>query len=108
VAAPTAGGASYVAAKAAAEAWTLAVADGFRRGQSGRKENPVQQHSAAVVFVVKALVDAAMRAASPDRAFPGFTDVEDLANAAVELFRTPAAELNGRRLPLAGKPAPLN
>ena len=33
---PTAGGASYVAAKAAAEAWTLAVADGFQRGQSGR------------------------------------------------------------------------
>ena len=34
---PTAGGASYVAAKAAAEAWTLAVADGFRSGQAGRR-----------------------------------------------------------------------
>ena len=31
---PTAGGASYVAAKAAAEAWTLAVADGFQRAAS--------------------------------------------------------------------------
>lgn len=101
VAAPTAGGASYAAAKAAAEAWTLAVADGFRRAQSGLKEDPVEQHSAAVVFVVKALVDAAMRAASPERTFPGFTDVEELAAAAVDLFRTPAAELNGRRLPLA-------
>lgn len=112
VASPTAGGASYVAAKAAAEAWTLAVADGFRRDQaatSGKPANPAasgttagpeQQHSAAVVFVVKALVDPAMRAASPERKFPGFTDVEELAAAAVELFRTPAAEVNGRRLPL--------
>jgi len=110
VSTPTAGGASYVAAKAAAEAWTLAVADGFRRGQSGRKQEPgsnavageqqttVEQHSAAVIFVVKALVDAAMRAKSPERTFPGFTDVEDLAAAAVGLFTSPAAELNGRRL----------
>ncbi|NUU30908.1 SDR family oxidoreductase [Arthrobacter sp. C9C5] len=101
VASPTAAGASYAAAKAAAEAWTLAVADGFRRAQAGHKEEPVEQHSAAVVFVVKALVDAAMRAASPERKFPGFTDVEELAAAAVGLFRTPAAELNGRRLPLS-------
>jgi NADP-dependent 3-hydroxy acid dehydrogenase YdfG len=103
---PTAGGASYAAAKAAAEAWTLAVGDGFHRGQSGRKENPVEQHSAAVVLVVKALVDAAMRAKSPDRSFPGFTDVEDLAAAAVGLFTSPAGELNGRRLPLGPEPRP--
>lgn len=101
---PTAGGASYAAAKAAAEAWTLAVADGFRRDQSGRKENPTEQRSAAVVFVVKALVDAALRAKSPDRSFPGFTDVEDLAAAAVGLFASPAAELNGRRLLLGPEP----
>ncbi len=101
---PTAGGASYAAAKAAAEAWTLAVADGFHRGQSGRKEDPTEQHSAAVVFVVKALVDAGMRAKSPDRSFPGFTDVEDLAAAAVGLFTSPAAELNGRRLLLGPEP----
>ncbi len=101
VASPTAGGASYAAAKAAAEAWTLAVADGFRRAQSGHKERPTEQHSAAVVFVVKALVDATMRAASPERRFPGYTDVGELAAAAVKLFETPAAELNGRRLPLS-------
>jgi NADP-dependent 3-hydroxy acid dehydrogenase YdfG len=113
---PTAGGASYAAAKAAAEAWTLAVADGFHRGQSGRKQAPseqqspsepgsavepgsaAEQHSAAVIFVVKALVDAAMRAKSPERRFPGFTDVEDLAAAAVGLFTSPAAGLNGQRL----------
>ena len=103
---PTAGGASYAAAKAAAEAWTLAVADGFHRGQSGRKEDPTEQRCAAVVFVVKALVDAAMRAKSPDRSFPGFTDVEDLAAAAVGLFTSPAAELNGRRLLLGPEPRP--
>jgi NAD(P)-dependent dehydrogenase (short-subunit alcohol dehydrogenase family) len=120
---PTAGGASYVAAKAAAEAWTLAVADGFRKAQAGAAgtrsnaapgeqhvpgEQPVpgEQHSAAVIFVVKALVDAAMRAKSPERTFPGFTDVEDLAAAAVGLFTSPAAELNGRRLPLGQDPRP--
>ena len=119
---PTAGGASYAAAKAAAEAWTLAVADGFHRGQSGRKQalseqqspsdqgsavepgSAPEQHSAAVIFVVKALVDAGMRAKSPDRSFPGFTDVEDLAAAAVGLFASPAAELNGRRLLLGPEP----
>ncbi|WP_400159167.1 SDR family NAD(P)-dependent oxidoreductase [Arthrobacter sp. BPSS-3] len=100
-AAPTAGAASYAAAKAAAEAWTLAVADGFRREQSGHKEHPVEQHSAAAVFVVKALVDDAMRAAAPERKFPGYTDVADLAAAVVRLFDTPAGELNGQRLPLS-------
>lgn len=88
---PTASGASYVAAKAAAEAWTLAVAEGFSQGQ----------HSAAVIFVVKALVDATMRAKSPGRSFAGFTDVDDLAAAAVGLFTAPATELNGRRLLLS-------
>lgn len=100
-AAPTAGAASYATAKAAAEAWTLAVADGFRRDQSGHKEHPVEQHSAAAVFVVKALVDDAMRAAAPERKFPGYTDVADLASAVVRLFDTPAGELNGQRLPLS-------
>ncbi len=103
---PTAGGASYAAAKAAAEAWTLAVADGFQRDQSaatgtGRSEDPAGQHSAAVIFVVKALVDAAMRANSPERTFPGFTDVADLGAAAAGLFTTPAGDLNGRRLRLS-------
>ena len=103
---PTAGGASYAAAKAAAEAWTLAVADGFRRDQSaatgtGRSEDPAELRSAAVIFVVKALVDAEMRAKSPERTFPGFTDVADLGAAAAGLFTTPAGDLNGRRLRLS-------
>ncbi|GAA4040239.1 SDR family oxidoreductase [Arthrobacter methylotrophus] len=113
VAAPTAGAATYAAAKAAAETWTLALADGFRRDQSGKPGNPsnpgnpenndepTEQHSAAVVFVVKSLLDAAMRKAHPERKFPGYTDVDDLATAAVGLFDKPAAELNGQRLLLA-------
>jgi 3-oxoacyl-[acyl-carrier protein] reductase len=92
---PTAATASYVAAKAAAETWTMAMAEGFSRtGSSGA-------HAAAVVLVVKALVDADLRRQHPERKFPGATDVEDLAAAVVGLFSRPAAELNGQRLLLA-------
>ncbi|XAS73993.1 SDR family NAD(P)-dependent oxidoreductase [Micrococcaceae bacterium Sec5.1] len=101
VSAPTAATASYAAAKAAAEAWTLAVADGFRQDQSGNKQTPAPQHSAAGIFVVKSLVDAAMRRAHPERRFPGYTDVEELAAAVVELFSEPADTLNGQRILLA-------
>ncbi|WP_115788135.1 SDR family oxidoreductase [Arthrobacter silvisoli] len=100
VSAPTAAAATYAAAKAAAEAWTFAVADGFRREQSDAKSDPVEQHSAAVVFVVKALLDAGMRLAQPERKFPGYTDVEELAAAAVGLFKQPAADVNGQRIRL--------
>ena len=99
---PSAGVASYVAAKAAAEAWTMAMAEGFRNGDP---RSETGQRSAAVVFVVKALVDAGMRSMQPERKFPGYTDVEQLAAAAVGLFSQPAAELNGQRLLLATVPA---
>jgi NADP-dependent 3-hydroxy acid dehydrogenase YdfG len=88
---PTAAAASYVAAKAAAEAWTMAMAEGFSRTES----------SAAVVLVVKALVDAELRKQHPERTFPGATDVRDLAAAVVGLFSSPAGALNGQRLRLA-------
>jgi NADP-dependent 3-hydroxy acid dehydrogenase YdfG len=99
---PAAGVANYVAAKAAAEAWTMAVADGFRSDQTGdpKVNGTTTLSSAAVVFVVKALVDAGMRSRQPERKFPGYTDVEDLAAAVVGLFGQSAAELNGKRLPL--------
>ncbi|MCC3290829.1 SDR family oxidoreductase [Arthrobacter sp. zg-Y1110] len=97
---PTAAGAGYAAAKAAAEAWVRAIAAGFRGAQSGRKDNPEPQRAAAVVFVVKALVDSAERAAAPDRRFPGYTDVADLAAAVVRLFQQDAAEVNGQRIRL--------
>ncbi|GGK88790.1 oxidoreductase [Sphaerisporangium melleum] len=89
--APTQGGAAYAAAKAAAEAWTLALADALR-----------DTRSAATILVIKALVNDEMRAASPERAFPGFTDVADLAAAVAALWDRPAAEVNGVRLDLTG------
>ena len=94
---PTAATASYVAAKAAAETWTMAMAEGLARSAAGEG---TALRGAAVVLVVKALVDAELRQAHPERTFPGATDVEDLAAAVVGLFRRPAAELNGRRLRL--------
>lgn len=86
--APTATNAAYAAAKAAAEAWVLAVADSFGRADTG---------AAATIVQVKALVTDAMRQARPDRRFPGYTHVDDLAARLVGLFDTPAAELSGRR-----------
>ncbi|GEK80216.1 SDR family NAD(P)-dependent oxidoreductase [Agrococcus baldri] len=65
---PTAGSASYVALKAAAEAWLAAVGHALR-------ETPAR----TVVKRVKALVSDADRAAQPERAFAGATDVRELA-----------------------------
>lgn len=96
---PTAGNAAYAAAKAAAEAWTLAMADGFRKtaGEGGPT-------SAATVLVVKALVHDAMRAERPHARFAGFTDVEELAEAIAGVWGKSAAEVNGNRLWLTEKP----
>jgi NADP-dependent 3-hydroxy acid dehydrogenase YdfG len=84
---PTAKNASYAAAKAAAEAWTLALADSF----SGSS-------AAATVVVVKALVTPAMRAAKPDAKFATYTDVAVLADAIADLWDKPADTVNGERL----------
>ncbi|HET7415927.1 MAG TPA: SDR family NAD(P)-dependent oxidoreductase [Arthrobacter sp.] len=97
---PTASGANYAAVKAAAEAWTFAVADGFRRAQSGRKEDPEPQRAAAAAFIIKALVDDTMRAENPDRAFAGYTDVRDLGDAVVRFMAADAETVNGTRISL--------
>ncbi|WP_214416375.1 SDR family NAD(P)-dependent oxidoreductase [Sphaerisporangium fuscum] len=86
---PTQGNAAYAAAKAASEAWTLALADALRGTPS-----------AATILVIKALVNDEMRAASPEKKFPGFTDVKDLAEAVAALWDRPAEEVNGIRLDL--------
>ncbi|MEV0738075.1 SDR family NAD(P)-dependent oxidoreductase [Streptomyces sp. NPDC050549] len=96
---PTAGNAAYSASKAAAEAWTLAMADGYRK--AGGEDGPT---SAAAVMVVKALVHDAMRAERPNAKFAGFTDVKDLAEAIAGVWDKPAAEVNGNRLWLTEKP----
>jgi NAD(P)-dependent dehydrogenase (short-subunit alcohol dehydrogenase family) len=99
---PTAGNAAYSAAKAAAEAWTLALADYFRK--AGRAEGADGPTSAAVILVVKALVHEAMRAERPNAKFAGFTDVKDLAEEIAGVWEKPAAEVNGNRLWLTEKP----
>ncbi|MFE2583418.1 SDR family NAD(P)-dependent oxidoreductase [Streptomyces sp. NPDC059378] len=99
---PTAGNAAYSAAKAAAEAWTLAMADYFRK--AGLSEGAEGATSAAAILVVKALVHDAMRAERPNAKFAGFTDVKDLAEAIVDVWNRPAAEVNGNRLWLTEKP----
>ena len=81
---PTGPAAGYAAAKAAAEAWTSALADDFRRSAPG---------AAAVVLVIKALVTATMREQHPDRAYEGFTSPEELAERVAELWARPAGEV---------------
>ncbi|MEU0937885.1 MULTISPECIES: SDR family NAD(P)-dependent oxidoreductase [unclassified Embleya] len=84
---PTQGNAGYAAAKAAAETWTLALADAF-----------AESDAAATILVVKALVNDAMRQARPNAKFAGFTDVVDLADEIAGLWTTAAIDLNGKRL----------
>lgn len=96
---PTAGNAAYSASKAAAEAWTLALADSFRK--AGGDGDP---KAAAAILVVKALVHDAMRAERPNAKFAGFTDVKDLAEAIVGVWGKPAREVNGTRLWLTPQP----
>ncbi|WP_293698104.1 SDR family NAD(P)-dependent oxidoreductase [uncultured Agrococcus sp.] len=72
---PTAGNANYVALKAAAETWLAAVGHELR-------ETAAETH----VIRVKALVTAQERAASPERKFPGYSDVTDVAQELAELF----------------------
>jgi NADP-dependent 3-hydroxy acid dehydrogenase YdfG len=85
--APSATNASYAAAKAAAETWTLAVADSFKGTEA-----------AAVILQITALLTPAMRAARPDATFAGYTPVEELADTIHDLWLRPAIELNGQRL----------
>lgn len=84
---PTAGNANYATAKAAAEAWMQALAHSF--GDSG---------AAAVTLVVKALLTPQMREESPEKKFPGYTDVADLGRAIADVVG--GAHGNGDRVPL--------
>ena len=101
VTAPTAGNAGYAAAKAAAETWTMAMADSFGKAQSQHKTAPSAQRTAATVLVVKALVHDQMRVDKPEATFAGYTDVTDLADTIASLWDQPAAQINGLRKVLA-------
>lgn len=87
--APTNTNAAYASAKAAAEAWTLAYADGFE-GTS----------ATANVIVVDAILTPRIREESPEQDFPTFTPAEDLAEAIAFLCSDPSRKMNGQRFPL--------
>ncbi len=97
---PDPGSASYAAAKAAAETWTMALAASFRALQAAASE-PLPQRAAAVVLVVKALLTDAMREAKPQAKFAGFTHVSEVADTIADLWSKDAADLNGIRMVLA-------
>lgn len=96
---PVANNAAYNAGKAAAEAWTLAMADSFRK--AGGEDGP---SAAAAILVIKALVHDAMRAERPNAKFAGFTDVKELAEAIAGVWERPAPDVNGQRLWLTPQP----
>jgi NAD(P)-dependent dehydrogenase (short-subunit alcohol dehydrogenase family) len=87
--APTNTNAAYAAAKAAAEAWTLALADGFEPGGA-----------TANIVVVDAILTPRMREENPGKDFPAFTPAEDVAAAIAFLCSDAAKKMNGQRLPL--------
>jgi NAD(P)-dependent dehydrogenase (short-subunit alcohol dehydrogenase family) len=81
--------AAYASAKAAAEAWTLALADSF----SGT-------NATANIIVVNAIETPQMREESPGTQHPSFTPAEDIAEAIAFLCSDSAARMNGQRLEL--------
>jgi NAD(P)-dependent dehydrogenase (short-subunit alcohol dehydrogenase family) len=83
--------AAYAATKAAAESWTLALADSFRKGESAATAN---------VIVVNAILTEAMRAESPEKPFRTFTSTENIAGAIAFLCSDAAQKMNGKRLEL--------
>ena len=87
--APTNTNAAYAAAKAAAEAWTLAFADGFEGTAA-----------TANVLVVDAILTPRMREEQPGEQFPTFTPAEDIADGIAFLCSDAAKKMNGQRLPL--------
>lgn len=90
---PSQTNAAYASAKAAAEVWTMALADAFTGSDA-----------AAAIIVVRALLTPAMRERKPDAAFTGFTPVDELAERIVLLWDQPAAAVNGTHVWLVERP----
>ncbi len=93
--APTYKNAAYAAGKAAAEAWTLALADGFSSGADAGR-------ATANIIVVDAIATPAMREGKDDEALSNFTDAEDIAAALCALCADGASSMNGQRVSLHG------
>ena len=81
--------AAYASAKAAAEAWTLALADSF-----------AGTNATANIIIVNAIETPQIRESSPGVDRPSFTPAEDLADAIAFLCSDSAARMNGQRLSL--------
>ena len=81
--------ASYAATKAAAESWTLALADSLE-----------DTNATANIIVVNAILTPRMREENPDKKFRTFTSAEDLADAIRFVVGDSAAKMNGKRLEL--------
>ena len=88
---PTSANAAYGAAKAAAEAWTLAYADELS-----------STRGTANILVVNAIVTDEMRAQNPDKEYRTFTDARHMADAIALLLSESAGAMNGQRLSLHG------
>ena len=86
---PDATSAAYAAAKAAAETWTLALADSFKDTQA-----------TANIIVVNAILTPRMREEDPGKEYPNFTSAEQIAEAIAFLLSDAAANMNGKRLSL--------
>jgi NAD(P)-dependent dehydrogenase (short-subunit alcohol dehydrogenase family) len=86
---PNGTNASYAATKAAAESWTLALADSFK-----------DTSATANIIVVNAILTPRMREADPEKEFRTFTSAEDLADAIRFVVGDSAAKMNGKRLEL--------
>ena len=89
--APGGTNASYGATKAAAESWTLALADSFRSGESAATAN---------ILVINAILTPQMRADNPEKPYRTFTSAEDIAEGIHFLCSDGAGKMNGKRLPL--------
>lgn len=87
--APTSKNAAYAAAKAASDAWTLALANEFEGTQA-----------TANIVVVPAIVTQQMRAAKPDAAFSTYVSAEAIADVMLDLAAERALGLNGQRIVL--------
>ena len=86
---PSAENAAYATAKAAAEAWTLALADSL----SGTP-------ATANIIAVNAILTDAMHREDPDKAFATFTSTEDIAAAIAFICSPETSRMNGRRIAL--------
>ena len=81
--------AAYAAAKAAAESWTLALAQSFK-----------ETAATANIIVVNAILTPRMREDNPDKEYRTFTSAEQIAEAIAFVCSDAAAKMNGKRLSL--------